>query len=125
MADLPGRGDFSIDAVAAAIAERLVESLVGRLADPVAERVALRLLAGGEVDQTTSPLGPRRHINAIRSGKLPGMQKGRRYVANRSDVEAFIANGNKARTGGPKHQLSNDPTDALAAELGLLPEMEP
>lgn len=42
------------------------------------------------VDQYHSPLGRRAHIEAIKSGQLPGYRIGRRMLARRSDLDAFV-----------------------------------
>ena len=70
-----------------------------------------------EVDQTSSPLGPRRHIALVRSGKLPGTQVGRQYLARSSDVQAYIVNHPTAVVGDPEER--QDEVDKLATELGL------
>ncbi|GAG45664.1 unnamed protein product [marine sediment metagenome] len=67
MADSTPRGPFSVEALADAILARIIEPLAERLAEPAAERVALRPLAGGIVDQSTSPLGPRRTDDSLTS----------------------------------------------------------
>jgi hypothetical protein len=97
----------------------LLAALVEELAERVAQRVVEKLTADeltGFVDQSTSPLGRRRHIEAVRSGRLPGRRLGRRYIAKTSDVEAYIAS-TTARA--DRSNESVDDVDALAAELGL------
>lgn len=42
------------------------------------------------VDQKNSPLGRRVHCEAARSGKLPAKKLKGRWLAKRSDVDAFI-----------------------------------
>jgi hypothetical protein len=96
--------------------DRLVDLLAERIADAVVRRLGR---ANGDefVDQSTSPLGRRRHIAAIRSGALPGRQVGRLYLARRSDVEAFISRQQAVRDEAPP---GPDEADELAAELGLI-----
>ncbi len=62
-------------------------------------------------DQKSSPLGPRRHIQAIRSGELPGFARGRRWLARADDVREF------ARRLGER-QVSRRQTEAGAATTG-------
>ncbi len=97
--------------------------LLEALAEAIAARVVDKLRAGdlaGYVDQSASPLGRRRHINAIRSGALPGLRVGRRYLARQADVEAFVRRARRgplpgcALAGAP-----HDPVAQLAADLGL------
>lgn len=96
-----------------------LDALLDALADRIAERVVKRLSTGGLdgfIDQAGSPLGRRRHIEAVRSGVLPGVRIGRRYLARREDVERFVGAGSSSRSeGGAVAQA-----DRLAAELGLI-----
>lgn len=70
----------------------------------------------GYVDQSSSPLGRRRHIAAVRSGRLPGIRVGRRYLARSSDVDALVRDGIIA-------SQESSSVDDLAADLGL--QLEP
>lgn len=95
----------------------LFEQLVDRVADRIADGLFQKLqgTGGDYVDQTASPLGPRRHIAAIRSGKLQGAKIGRQYIARAADVDAFVRNS-------PAECVADEPADEideLAAELGL------
>jgi hypothetical protein len=67
--------------------------LIDELADRVAERVVERLRGGalpGWVDQTESPLGPKRHAALVRRGG-PGVAKvGRRFLATREAIAAEL-----------------------------------
>jgi excisionase family DNA binding protein len=92
--------------------DALVDPLLRRLARYVADE----LRAGTEpnhVDQHASPLGPRRHVAAIRSGKLRGVQVGRRWLAKREDVDSFVA---KLTAKKPRERTAEE---ELAAELGI------
>jgi hypothetical protein len=91
--------------------------LFERFIAEVAIKVAETLQHGGPryFDQRDSPLGPRHHIAAISSGKMPGRKLGRRYVAAAADVDAYIRQSNAAISEvGPL-----DEADQLADELGL------
>ncbi len=95
----------------------LFERLLDRVADRVADRVFQKLQGTGSdyVDQAASALGPRRHISAIRSGKLQGAKIGRQYIARAADIDAFIRNS-------PTESIHDEPldeVDRLASELGL------
>lgn len=95
-----------------------LSSLFDALADRIADRVVDKLRAGDYpeyYDQQNSPLGPRRHIKAIKSGLLAGIRIGRRHLALRKDVEAFIA---KSET---KPNKSETGVTDLEHELGLVP----
>jgi hypothetical protein len=83
----------------------------------IARAVADELRAGTEpemVDQHASPLGPRRHVAAIRSGKLAGLQIGRRWLARREDVAAYVGDMKPAKNAKPRTA-----EEELAAELGI------
>lgn len=95
--------------------DAMVEHHARRTADLVVEY--LRAVEfPGYIDQSTSPLGPRKHINAIRSGKLRGVRVRRRYLARREDVDAYIAENPQEE----RRSVDRDDADALAQELGLL-----
>jgi excisionase family DNA binding protein len=82
----------------------------------IARAVVAELQAGttpDHVDQHASPLGPRRHVAAIRSGKLRGVQVGRRWLAKREDVDSFVA------TLTEKKPRKRSAEEELAAELGI------
>jgi hypothetical protein len=81
----------------------------------IAKAVVAELAAGStpeHLDQHASPLGSRRHIAAIRSGKLAGVQVGRRWLARREDVTAYVATLTKPQRAGSAEA-------DLAAELGI------
>ena len=64
------------------------------LAREIARHLADELRAGDTrdlIDQRGSPLGSRRHIAAIRSGRIPGYRIGRKWLARRDDVEQYAA----------------------------------
>jgi cell division septation protein DedD len=95
-----------------------MSALVERIAQSVAQRVVDHLRATdfpGYVDQSTSPLGRRRHIAAVRASRLPGIRVGRRYLARREDVDAYVASSPAAeQPARDRHSI-----DELAQELGL------
>ena len=100
-----------------------LDALLGVLADRIAERVVDKLRAGnldGYVDQAASPLGRRRHIDAIRAGALPGIQVGRRYLALRKDVEEYIAKTTVTKTKRPAFKPKASSIGDLERELGLV-----
>ncbi len=61
-----------------AFVERIVDAIEGRAGDDW-------------VDQKASPLGRARHCELVRSGKIKGVKEGRRVMARRSDIEAYLA----------------------------------
>lgn len=65
---------------------------IAALLEELAEEFRKLELAQTEdlVDQARSPLGRRRHCQLVRSGAIPGRKVGRRWLARRADVEAFI-----------------------------------
>lgn len=99
----------------------LREMLLGELGDLIAEKIASKVVARLKctqeevfVDQASSPLGPRRHIDAIRSGKLAGKRVGRKYVALARDVENFLSEHSPRANNSHSADL-----DSLANELGV------
>ena len=81
----------------------------------IAAAVVDKLRAGDQpeyFDQHSSPLGPRKHCAAIRSGELEGLQLGRRWLARRVDVGAYVA-----RLAEKERPRSSDA--AVAESLGL------
>lgn len=68
--------------------------LVERIATRTAELVTDRLLGGSRQDTIShreSPIGSRRFIGAIRSGRMPGVKVGRLWLARRTDHDSYIA----------------------------------
>ena len=65
------------------------------IADAIDELVEARLAKGAAraelVDQSSSPLGRRRHLELVRAGALPAMRDGRRVLVRRSDIDAYLA----------------------------------
>jgi len=95
---------------------------VSRLLEELAREIAVRVVdhlratdVPGYLDQSTSPLGRRRHIAAVRSGRLPGIRIGRRYLARSEDVDAYVARAPATRDSS----RILHPVDDLAAELGF------
>ncbi len=104
-----------------------LDPLFDALAELVAQKVVDKLRAGdmpGYVDQASSPLGRRRHISAIRQGKLPGLSVGRRYLARVTDVEAYVTRRppSDVATSSTSRMSCERDIDALAAKLGLVPQ---
>lgn len=87
--------------------------LLRQLARLVAREVVAELTADDWVDQTASPLGNRRHVRLLKSGTIPGRQLGRRWLARRADIDAYLAT--------PKAKAAKEPktADSIAKELGL------
>ncbi len=70
------------------------------IADAVSEMVAgfvAQAAAGAEwVDQETSPLGRRRHLQLVRSGALPCVHERRRRLVRRSDINRYLEEHGRA-----------------------------
>lgn len=89
-----------------------------------------RIEAGEDwVDQHHSPLGKRRHLDAVRDGKLDGYKPDRNHVfVRRADLDAFIRRSKlkKAKLAPepkPIVETERDPVRAAAkmgARLGLV-----
>jgi hypothetical protein len=76
--------------------------------------------AGAWVDQKTSPLGRRAHCRACRTGAVNGARLvGRRWLARRADVDAYIEAHGGAPSGpndGPAIDDAGEVTEAEIAE---------
>jgi excisionase family DNA binding protein len=97
-----------------------IEIIARAMAPTLARAVVAELQAGAlpdMIDQHASPLGPRRHVAAIRSGKLRGVQVGRRWLAKREDVDAYVATLTSKKNATPESDEA-----ALARELGIAVE---
>jgi len=95
-----------------------IETIARALAPTLARAVVTELQAGtmpDMLDQHASPLGPRRHVAAIRSGKLRGVQVGRRWLAKHDDVDQYVATLTEKATTPRK----SSPEMELARELGI------
>ena len=71
------------------------------------------------VDQNTSPLGHRRHLELVRSGALAASRSGKRVLVRRSDLDAYLAE--HATTSAAIDASTEDDhaaVAALVAELG-------
>ncbi len=95
-----------------------LETLIDAIADRVADRVFERIHQGhpGMVDQKASPLGSRRHSNAVKR-RLANHQSGaahvgRRYLLTPKALKEELA-------GHPTPRPSADAGDALRRKLGL------
>ena len=91
---------------------------LARVIAPVLARAVVDELTAGDdadwIDQAASPLGARRHCRLIRDGAIAGMRAGRRWIARRADIDAYIERQSKRR----RSNASDDTAD-LARELGL------
>lgn len=111
------RWDGDNDAATIHAAAPLLQAFADLIAERAARRTVDLLRAGADsqhYDQHDSPLGNRRHCRLIREGKIPGAKVGRRYIARKCDVDAYIHGDEQ-----PEPQPEDDVDDALAAELGL------
>ena len=69
-------------------AKRLVAEAVAEL---VSAHVSQGVVSTEWLDQDTSPLGRRRHLELVRTGVLPGKKEGRRVLVRRADLDAYLA----------------------------------
>ncbi len=60
------------------------------ITDLVEAQVARGVVASEWVDQDSSPLGRRRHLKLVREGVLKGVREGRKVLARRRDVDAYL-----------------------------------
>ena len=67
-----------------------IHAAAARFADELVAAIETHTGASEWVDQDQSPLGRRRHLDAVRRGDLPASKDGRRVLVRRADVEAYI-----------------------------------
>lgn len=95
------------------------DALLEALADLVAERVAERLRPSPAqavefIDQHTCGFDRRTYVRAARAGEFPASKVGRRWIAKRSDVSAWLEARRQPAT------VSADPdVDDLRRRLNL------
>lgn len=86
------------------------------IADAIDELVEARLALGSAraefVDQDTSPLGHRKHLELVRDKKLPAVKEGRRRLVRRSDIDAYLKEHEVAA--GPQ---TDDDVDAMVERI--------
>lgn len=86
--------------------------LLARILAPFIAEELRRILSDDWIDQTTSPLGRRRHCELARAEAFAASKEGRRWRARRADVEAYITASRTRRT-----------TDARALALPTTPPL--
>lgn len=76
-----------------------------------------RLKVGEDwVDQASSPLGKRAHLEAVRSGKLRGHKVNGRVLVKRADLDAFIErHGSSAKVLPRQEDIDRDELDEVLA----------
>ncbi|HOU24900.1 MAG TPA: hypothetical protein PLN42_11755 [Anaerolineae bacterium] len=94
------------------------------MADAIAERVVERLGAGAHVDQQRSPLGKNRHCAAVRrriaAGEPGAAIVGRRHLLSRDALdEELLRAGRPAAATSPPRRASAQDDAALLSRLGL------
>lgn len=70
--------------------DRAKRAIADAIDDLVEARVARGAARAELVDQNSSPLGRRRHLELVRAGKLPATRDGRRVLVRRSDLDAYL-----------------------------------
>lgn len=101
-----------------------IVQLLARLLVPHVAEELRRSSADDWVDQTTSPLGRRRHCELARRSAFPAFRDGRRWRARRADVDAYITSMRRGSVpcGAPSHDATSpgeSDVRALLAEVGL------
>ncbi len=70
--------------------EQAARALLNALEHFVRECVADSANADEWIDQTKSPLGRRRHLEAVRQGRLPGRRLGKQVLVRRADLNLYL-----------------------------------
>lgn len=94
------------------------------IADAIADRVVERLGGGAQIDQRGSPLGSRRHHEAVRrrlaAGKPGAAIVGRRHLLTREALDEELTRAGRAAMATPAPPRAGTPDDAaLLLRLGL------
>jgi hypothetical protein len=101
----------------------VIAQALDALADLIAERVWVRFQQGTPdmVDQSKSPLGNRRHCNAVKrrvgNGEPGAARVGRRYLLT---PEALAEELHRLGQGPPPKRRGESVADELRRELGLI-----
>lgn len=85
-----------------------------RFADDIATALEVETNGAEWVDQNTSPLGRRRHLDLVRRGVLIGTKDRRRVLVRRSDIDAYLVQHPSVQT--KKGETAED----VLAEFGLV-----
>jgi excisionase family DNA binding protein len=72
------------------------------------------------IDQNSSPLGRRRHLELVRSGALAASRSGKRVLVRRSDLDAYLAE--HATMSASVDPTTEDEAAAIAALVSQLCE---
>jgi excisionase family DNA binding protein len=102
--------------------ELAARALVGALDEYVREIVRDIVNAGDWVDQHTSPLGKRAHLEAVRRGDLRAAKHGRRVLVRRADLDSFLESHSVKRRRpasevDPKEPIDEQRAAEVAAEI--------
>ncbi len=85
------RGLRNVELTPEARIARAKRVLADAVADMVEALVAKGVVASEWIDQDSSPLGHRRHLELVRQKVLKGVREGKKVLVRRSDVEAYLA----------------------------------
>ena len=85
--------------------ERAKRGIAEAVADLIAATIEEGLAVSEWVDQCTSPLGRRRHLEIARTGKLASRKHGSRVLIRRDELNAYIE---KEGLGRGKHTEEQD-----------------
>lgn len=102
--------------------DAVLDVLADLLADKLTERIASRQNATSRYyDTANNPLGKRRFLEAARRGEFPSFKRGKRVLALRTDVEAWIAAGARNTPVNDAAKLSDEQLLATAGVRLLRP----
>lgn len=93
--------------------ERAKRTIAEGVSELVEARLSLADASNDWVDQYKSPLGKRRHLDLVRTGKLQGRKLGRRVLVRRVDLNAHIEREGLARGRPADEQDVVDVVDEL------------
>jgi hypothetical protein len=94
-----------------------IEAAAVRFAEEIVSAIEVHTGSTEWVDQYASPLGKRRHLEAVRRGDLNGSKDGRRVLVRRADVDEYIR-----RKAIVNASSDTDDVDQILVKVGLRPE---
>lgn len=102
--------------------EGMIDDLIDMLAERVAEKLRARQANDEFVDQRSVPgLTRRAYLEAARAGAFKSSKVGRRVIAKRAEVIAWIESKARGPVGAPAPAVAVDELDEEREALGLKP----
>jgi len=99
-------------------ANRAKQMIAAGIEELVRVEVSKGQAAAEWIDQGSSPLGRRRHLDLVRNGALPGTRSGKLVLVRRADLDAYLAEHATPSPSGTEPSEDAAAVAALLANLG-------